>query len=78
MFSGVFPGLGQLYNGQKWKALLFFIGGMATAFGPLNPLEVDIDLDAPAVGLGKVLLFSLPFLLVALGSVVDAVRTARR
>ena len=78
ILAGFFPGLGQLYNGQRWKALLFFIGGVATAFGPLDPLAVDIDLDAPAVGLAKVLLYSLPFLLVASWSVIDAFRVARR
>ncbi len=78
ILSGLFPGLGQWYNGEKWKALLFFIGGAVTAFGPLNPLEVDIDPSAPTVGLEKVLLTSLPFLLVALWSVLDALRAARR
>jgi len=78
ILAGFFPGLGQLYNGQRWKALLFFIGGVATAFGPLDPLAVDIDLDAPAVGLTKVLLYSLPFLSVASWSVIKAFRVARR
>src|SRR5512143_2461078 len=58
VLSGLFPGLGQLYNRQRWKALLFFGGGVMTAFGPLNPLDVDIDLNDPAVGLRKVLLAS--------------------
>jgi hypothetical protein len=78
ILSGLFPGLGQLYNGQKWKALLFAIGGVVTGFGPLSPLDVDIDPSALAAGLQKVLLASLPFLLIALASVVDAFRVARR
>ncbi len=78
VLSGLFPGLGQLYNGQRWKALLFVVGGVLTGFGPLSPLGVDIDPSAPAVGLEKALLASLPFLLVALASVVDAFRVARR
>lgn len=78
ILSGTFPGLGQLYNRERLKALLFFGGGLLTAFGPFNPLDVDIDLDNPAAGLRNVLLASLPFLAVALWSVVDAYRTAKR
>jgi len=78
VLSGLFPGLGQLYNRERLKALLFFAGGAITAFGPFNPLDVDIDLNDPAVGLRKVLLASLPFLAIATWSVIDAYRTARR
>jgi hypothetical protein len=76
--SGIFPGLGQLYNRERLKALLFFACGAVSAFGPFNPLDVDIDLDDPAAGLRKVLLASLPFLVIATWSVIDAYRTARR
>lgn len=76
--SGIFPGFGQLYNRERLKALLFFACGAVSAFGPFNPLDVDIDLDDPAAGLRKVLLASLPFLLVATWSVIDAYRTARQ
>jgi hypothetical protein len=78
VLSGLFPGLGQLYNRERLKALLFLIGGVVTAVGPLSPLDVDIDLDNPAAGMRNVLLASLPFLIVALWSVFDAYRTARR
>ena len=78
ILSGFFPGLGQLYNGERWKALLFVIGGALTAFGPWNSFDVDGALEAPAVGLEKALLASLPFLVVALWSVFDAYRAARR
>ena len=78
VLSGLFPGLGQLYNRERLKALLFFAGGVLTAFGPLNPLDVDIDLSDPAPGLRKVLLASLPFLAIATWSVIDAYRTAQR
>ena len=77
MLSGLFPGLGQLYNGERRKAVLFFIAGALTAFG-LNPLGVDIDPGDLAAGMQKVLLASLPFLLVAGWSVIDAYRVARR
>ncbi len=74
--SGLFPGLGQLYNGQRRKALLFAVAAVLLAFGPVNPLQVEIDPGDPAAGLRRVLLASVPFLAVALWSVVDAYRTA--
>lgn len=74
--SGLFPGLGQLYNREPWRALAFFAAGVLTAFGPWNPLDIDIDIDDPVRGLRNVLLASLPFLTVALWSVADAYRRA--
>jgi hypothetical protein len=76
--SGLFPGLGQLYNRERGKAALFGVAGLLTAFGPWGPGDVDIDLADPAAGLRAVLWASLPFLLVALWSVADAYRVARR
>jgi hypothetical protein len=78
VLSGLFPGLGQLYNREPLKGLLFGIGGVVTAVGPFSPLDVNIDLDNPAAGMRNALLASLPFLIIALWSVVDAYRTARR
>ena len=78
LLSGLFPGLGQVYNRQWLKALLFFLGAALTGFGPVSPLNIDIDLDDPVAGLRKALLLSVPFLAVALWSLVDAYRTARR
>lgn len=77
MLSGIFPGLGQLYNREPRKGLLFGVGAVLTGFGPLSPLDVDIDLGNPAAGLRMVLLTSVPFLVVALWSVVDAYRAAK-
>ena len=74
--SGLFPGLGQLYNGDPWRGLAFAVAGALTAFGPWNPLAVEIDLDDPVAGLRNVLLSSLPFLAIALWSVIDAWRRA--
>lgn len=76
--SGLFPGLGQLYNGETRKAVLFLVGGGLTAFGPVSPLDVDIDPSAPLPGLRMVMLVSLAFLALSLWSVVDAYRVARR
>jgi hypothetical protein len=78
VLSGIFPGLGQLYNRERLKALLFGVGGVVTAFGPFSPVDVEIDLRDPATGLRTALLASLPFLAIALWSVVDAYRAARR
>ena len=78
ILAGLFQGLGQLYNREWLKALLFFAAGAVTAFGPLSPMDVDIDLDNLEAGLQKVLLATLPFLVVALWSVVDAYRAAKR
>ena len=33
--SGISPGLGQFYNGNRRKALLFAGGGILTGSGPL-------------------------------------------
>lgn len=76
--SSLFPGLGQLYNRQRGKAVLFIVGAILTAYGPLSPLDVDIDLSDPSAGLRRVLLATVPFLVVALWSVIDAYRNAAR
>lgn len=74
--SGLFPGLGQLYNREPWRALAFASAGVLAGFGPWNPLDVEIELDDPARSLRKVLLASIPFLVIALWSVIDAYRRA--
>ncbi len=78
ILSGLFPGLGQWYNRQRRKAVAFLIAGVVTAVGPLSPIDINIDLDNPMVGLRNVLLATLPFLVIALWSIVDAYRVARR
>ena len=78
VLSGLFPGLGQLYNGERLKAVWVAATGAVTGFGPLSPLDVDIDPGDPTPGLEKLLLASLPFLLIALWSVLDAYWVARR
>ena len=77
ILSGFFPGLGQLYNRQWIKAVLFLAGGTITAFGPLNPLNMDLDMSDPAAALRRLLVASSPFLAIALWSVIDAYRVAR-
>jgi len=75
--SGLYPGLGQLYNRQPLKALLFGLTAGLAGFGPFSPVDIDIDLNDPTPGLTKVMLASVPFLAIALWSVVDAYRAAR-
>lgn len=77
ILSGLFPGLGQLYNRQRVKALLFFGGGVLSAL-PSSLVDVDIDLDNLSAGMWKLFFIALPFLAVALGSVIDAYRVAQR
>jgi len=76
--SGLFPGLGQLYNRRRAKAAAFALAAILTGFGPWSPLDVDIDLSNPQAGLSHALLASVPFLVVALWSLGDAYRDARR
>ncbi|HUI25017.1 MAG TPA: hypothetical protein VL403_02945 [Candidatus Kryptonia bacterium] len=75
--SGIFPGFGQFYNRERRKAVLFFGAGIVAAF-PFGGLDVDIDLNDPAAAMDKLLLATLPFLVIALWSVVDAYRRAKR
>lgn len=76
--SGLFPGLGQLYNGERRKAALFFAAAALTAFGPFHFVDIEFDEADPVAALTTVLLDSLPFLAIAVWSVVDAYRSARR
>jgi hypothetical protein len=77
ILSGLFPGLGQLYNRQRVKAVLFLVAAVVAGFGPLSPVDIDIDPNDPAAGLRKVLLASVPLLAIALWAVVDAYRSAQ-
>lgn len=78
LLSGLFPGLGQLYNQDLVRAALFLGGGVFLLYGPIQPLSVPIDLGDPGPGLAKVLLESVPFLVLTAWSVVDAYRRAGR
>lgn len=83
VLSGVMPGLGQFYCRQWAKGAAFLISAIAidASFGVSSGvLELLQSFGAPAQSdvLGKLLLGSLLFLAIALWSVVDAVRTAKR
>ncbi len=74
LLSGLFPGLGQLYNREWRKAFLFFAGGMVTSVATLF-VEIPDDLLA---ALRVLLMLSVPFLALALWSVIDAYRAAKQ
>jgi TM2 domain-containing membrane protein YozV len=78
LLSCLFPGLGQLYNRDLVRALLFLGAGVFLLYGPIQPLAVPIDLEDPGPGLARVLLESLPFLALTTWSAVDAYRRAGR
>jgi hypothetical protein len=74
ILSGVFPGLGQLYNRQPLKAVAFLAGGGVLAWRLAR--VAPPDLAALAAAGGTVLLLLLAFLGLALWSVIDAWRSA--
>ena len=83
ILSGLIPGLGQFYNRQWWKGAGFLVGfmvvdwmlGVSAGFLRLvqaNPSEVLPE------DLAQLLLRSLAPLTIAIWSLVDAVRVARK
>ena len=76
--SGLFPGLGQLYNREPWRALAFVAGGvlLLRGIGPWHGVDIDIDIDDIGRGLHDVVLAFIPFTLLQLWSVIDAYRHA--
>jgi len=83
VLSGVMPGLGQFYCRQWAKGAGFLLGALVVdaSFGVsayiLNMLQT-FGSSPPPDGFQKFLLGSLLFLVIAIGSIVDAVRTAKR
>lgn len=83
VLSGVVPGLGQFYCRQWGKGAGFLVGAIAIdgGFGVSSGmLELLQSFGAPVLSdmLGKLLIGSLLFLAIAIWSIVDAVRTAKR
>lgn len=77
ILSGVFPGLGQFYNRQPIKGLLFLGVGVVLIWvlaqaSPADPL-VLVQQSATSLGVPV-----LVFLAISLWSVVDAWRSAGR
>ena len=83
VLSGVMPGLGQFYCRQWGKGAAFLVGAIAVdvSFGVSSGmLELLQSFGAPIPSdlLGKLLIGSLLFLAIAVWSIADAVRTAKR
>ena len=83
ILSGLMPGLGQFYCRQWKKGAGFLLGAimvdvsLGVSAGFIKLLQADrsgLALD----DVTPILLRSLPFLAIALWSVLDAVRTAKR
>ncbi len=86
--SAVFPGLGQLYNGQRFKGVCFLGGALVLVILFLSMLDPSM-LDPVALqqsaqsgvlpeNFGRILLLTLALTSVLLWSIVDAARVARR
>jgi len=76
ILSGLFPGLGQLYNREYLKGVLFIIPGAALNW--LAYRAVPTDLLALAQPSAKLLLLLAALLAVWLWAIVDAWRVAGR
>jgi hypothetical protein len=76
--SGIFPGLGQLYNRQPLKAMLFLAGGIVPSWLLARSLPSDpIALLSAPLGTDVIALSCL-LLAIWIWSVVDAVMAAGR
>lgn len=83
ILSGLMPGLGQFYCRQWKKGAGFLLGAIMVDVSLGVSAGFIKLLQAGGIGLAvddvtSILLRSLPFLAIALWSVFDAVRTAKR
>jgi len=76
--SGVFPGLGQLYNRQALKGGAFLVAGVALSclIGRMVPTDL-VALASASVGTDAILLVCL-LLAIWVWSVIDAWRVGMR
>ena len=83
LLSGLLPGLGQFYNRQWAKGAGFLIGflgidiALGVSDGVLNVLQSAAS-GAPPENAGQFLIGSLALLAVAVWSITDAARTAKK
>lgn len=83
LLSGLLPGLGQFYNRQWGKGAGFLLGfvvvdgALGVSAGFLKFLQAASSGEPPE-SMGQLLLFSLAPLAIALWSVADAARTAKK
>ena len=76
VLSGIFPGLGQFYNRQHVKGVVFLVGGVILSWllGRVAPADA-LALIQPK---GNVLVVLAAFLVLWVWSVIDAWRAAGR
>lgn len=83
VLSGLMPGLGQFYCRQWGKGAGFLAGavvidgGFGVSLGMLERIR-SFGAPVPSDALVKLLLGSVLFLAIAVWSILDAVRTARK
>ena len=73
--SALYPGLGQLANGDGKKGAKFFFGQMASDIA-FSALTIALAATNPAVALAAGLAGGLTHLGISIGSIVDAVKNA--
>jgi uncharacterized membrane protein YjgN (DUF898 family) len=83
ILSGVLPGLGQFYNRQVAKGVAFLIGFLVLAgilvFGvDLQAVDKAIASGARPESLWMILAVEVLMLILAIWSITDAARTAKR
>ena len=83
LLSALLPGLGQFYNRQWGKGAGFFLGLVVLAgilLSSADPVKLQQAADSGATpeNLGMLLVLALLILAVAVWSIVDAIRAAKR
>jgi len=83
LLSAVFPGVGQFYNRQWGKGAAFLLGLLILAgilIGSVDPqaLQQAADAGTPPENIGLLFLLATLILAVAVWSIVDAIRSAKR
>ncbi len=83
VLSGVMPGLGQFYNRQWAKGVSFLVGLLVLFVGLARSADLEKLQQAAATGvqpdnIGQLFLLSLLILVLAVWSIVDAARSAKR
>lgn len=73
--SALYPGLGQLANGDVKKGAKFFFGQMASDIG-FSALAIGLASVNPALGLAFGIAGGLAHAGIAIGSIVDAAKNA--
>jgi hypothetical protein len=83
LLSGLLPGLGQFYN-RQWGKGAGFVGGFLVMDGVLGVSSSVLNIlqsaasGAPPENTGRFFIGSLLLLAIAVGSILDAVRTAKK